>query len=167
MPSEADADVRVESYIAGTITSMNGEIVTVTNDSRITELRLVGDSRVWRGSWTTKDALMIGDHVHAWAPERISADQRVIDRVWANIVNLRGPALFVAGVGSRVSFSLTDPQAGEMAVDLDDETIIHTQRSPDGRRVAERSFRPSEGRVVQIIGLRGSDGRVRVTRLWA
>ena len=102
------------TYIVGTVVATSATSVVVsTAQAAAQSLTLPSFARVWRGGITGADSIMVGDFVRCWAIEQNG--QLAIQKVWSNIVQLRGTVTSIEG--SRVEItSFKDSQPRSAAI---------------------------------------------------
>lgn len=166
-PDEPPQVVIFENYAEGVIRELDGRHVIVeTRRLGDVTLRLTPETKVWKGDYNGTFPMAVGDHVDAWGQPHRGGKVIDVEKMWLNIVNLRGPIVNVEPVEGGLQLSHIDTRIGEHLIKLDGRTAVML---PEGE---EKNFDPhimhlTKGQGIQVIGLRLDDDTVLATRIWA
>lgn len=165
-PPPPGASLVVEQFAAGNAVEVTPDrIVISTPDRGDVILHLSPNTESWEGRYVGDIPIVIGDDIRAWGPLRTETEHDV-EKIWANLVNLRGTISDVVNEPGGLHFHHRDPRQGTHLVKLEPRTLIAVT---DGPKIAfrDKGIHLREGQPVQVIGRKLRDGTVLATDVYA
>ncbi len=155
-----------ENYAEGIAKKVNVDSIVVTT-TRIgdVKLRLEAKSRIWKGDYLRTRPIEVGDEVIAWGQPYENGKIINVEKIWVNIINVRGSISDIVPTTKGVDLFLNDTRTGKYLIQFDEQTSIML---PGGR---EETFKGSnlqlkDGQRMQVIGLKLKGGGIQAGRVW-
>ncbi len=174
--------ITFENYAEGIVTEVSSDKIIITTDGDV-ELHLLPESEIWKGDYEGTNPVEVGDEVIVWGQPH--EDGKIIDveKMWGNIVNLRGSISDIEQTAEGFQLRLDDAYTGMHLIKFNQQTaVVMTSKaerivnskveSRDGIQIAVIELelgvklQLSEGKSIQVIGLRLNDGSILAGRVW-
>lgn len=166
-PPDWDSDAIIENYIEGTVVGVTQSHILVDDRERgLMTLNVSPATSIWKGGWDSRFSIKAGDHIDAWGQPQ--ADGRTVDleKVWANLVDVKGLlGNFVRGASSS-SLHCNDRHGEMFQVLLDDKTEILFPSDDPSSKANVSSVQIDRDYLGQVVGLRLGDGSILATRVF-
>jgi hypothetical protein len=154
-------------FIQGLVVDVDlaSQVFVSEDDQRRFIVRVMPDTRLWKGKITTLDEVQLGDFLYGFG-KPMDDGTIAAQKLWFNIISFYAKVdAIVERVPGRTKFHAVNASKGEtenhprFTVVKDLDTIINS----DG---ASSSYEPTEGNFIQVIGLAMRDGSFKATRIW-
>lgn len=146
-PPPPGASMLIEEYASGPAVAVDTDkLVIKTYDRGDVTLHLSSRTEVWENLYVKDIPIEVGDRITAWGPRRADGSHDV-EKLWVNLVNLRGTMSNIKRGTSDLQFTLRDTRRGMFSI------IIQQQASRVGNG-------PRENQPCQVVGRKLKDGSV-------
>lgn len=151
-------------YATGVVAAVKpGEVLLRTTYRGDVRLHISSTSYIWKGEDNSKLPIERGDKIHAWGQPQ-GSDILAIEKMWVNIINLRGLISRIREGSDSTSFQMVDSRQGVYVVSVDRATVVDQIDQPEVSY--SRDAMPlRENQRLQLIGLELPGRTVRGTRV--
>ena len=165
-PEPQSTDDLEYNYAGGRVLKIDPDKILIDMFERgDVTLYITSQTNIWKGEWNGKLPIEVGDYINAWGTPR---DKQSLDveKMWVNIINLRGKASDLKEETSGLQLRLSDSGLGEYSVEINGKTII--SQEDQEKPFDKTSVSLKEGQWMQVIGLelKGNSVLATLVFLW-
>jgi hypothetical protein len=166
-PLDWNPDAIIENYVDGTIVDIQENHILVDASGRgLMTLRTSSATLFWKGGWNSRFPIKVGDHIDAWGQPQADGRTINLEKMWANLVDVKGTVNnFVRGA-SLASVDFNDRSGDTWHTVLDSNTEILLPSDNPEPKADVHSVQIEGEYLGQLIGIRQDDGTILATRLF-
>lgn len=157
-------DFPVDNYAEGIVSAiLSDKLIVRTERLGDIELHLSEESRVWKGDYEGTYSIEVNDYVYAWGTPHEGGRRIDVEKMWLNIVHLRGAIVTSESYGQQIRLTHLDKHAGVNIVELSEKVEVTL---PSGEAVPPNIAPFRDNQFAEVIGLRLNEELILATRIW-
>jgi|GEM_PF-5322889 len=157
-------DFPVDNYAEGIITAiLSDKLIVRTERLGDIELHFSEESRVWKGDYEGTYSIEVNDYAYAWGTPREGGRRIDVEKIWLNIVHLRGTILSSESSRQQIQLTYLDKHTGVKTVELSEKVEVTL---PSGEAVSPNIALFQDYQFAEVIGLRLNQEQILATRIW-
>ena len=169
-PPASQPIVPLEKILNATITEIRDDntLVVESNKHGRILLRIVPETRIWKGGWNSDRPIEVGDYFWGYGEPDEEGMVWVVEQMEINIINLRGHVVETMKTSTGVDVQLEDVHNGQayLVRIAPDSGVVSEVVGEQEVLFGETDLEIAVGDGLQVVGLKLKDGSILATTVF-